>query len=253
MKRKWLIIGMLSALGILAVHAEEGVTFYLNTGSKVSFAFSEHPVVKLSGDELTISVAGSSLEDKEELGKYRKVVNGHIFVNLGLPSGLYWATCNVGAETETDYGNYYAWGETTTKSSYTSDNSTWCGRLHSGDLTPSEDAATANWGKGTRMPTRDEMEELINNCTWEWQKNYNNTSVNGYLVTGSNSQSVFFPAAGSRRGPYLHVAGSYGDYWTSSPYSDDDRSYYLNFYSGDVYSNYDYERGDGRSVRAVCQ
>ena len=60
MKRKWLIIGMLSALSILAVHAEEGVTFYLNTGGKVSFAFSEHPVVKLSGDELTVSVAGSS-------------------------------------------------------------------------------------------------------------------------------------------------------------------------------------------------
>ena len=252
MKRKWLIIGMLSALGILAVHAEEGVTFYLNTGGKVSFAFNEHPVVKLSGDELTISVAGSSLEDKEELGKYRKVVNGHIFVNLGLPSGLYWATCNVGAETETDYGNYYAWGETTTKSSYTSDNSTWCGRFHSGDLTPSEDVATANWGKGTRMPTYDEMEELKNNCTWEWQNNYNNTSVNGYLVTGSNSQSVFFPAAGYRGGSSHNYAGSNGYYWTSSPDSNYNYSYGLYFYSGSVDTR-NYYRGFGLSVRAVCQ
>ena len=65
----------------------------------------------------SITTLGEKEGEKEE-GKYQKIVNGHIFVNLGLPSGLYWATCNVGAETETDYGNYYAWGETTTKSRY---------------------------------------------------------------------------------------------------------------------------------------
>ena len=194
----------------------------------------------------------TTLGDKEELGKYRKVVNGHVFVNLGLPSGLYWATCNVGAKTETDYGNYYAWGETTTKSSYTSDNSTWCGRFHSGDLTPSEDVATANWGKGTRMPTYDEMEELKNNCTWEWQNNYNNTSVNGYLVTGSNSQSVFFPAAGYGNGSDLNGAGSGGYYWTSSPCSYNNYSYGLYFDSDYVFTNYN-DRYLGLSVRAVCQ
>ena len=199
----------------------------------------------------------TTLGDKEEvLGEYRKVVNGHVFVNLGLPSGLYWATCNVGAETETDYGNYYAWGETTTKSRYIPDNSTWFDRFHSGDLTPSEDAATAYWGKGTRMPTFDEMLELENNCTWEWQDNYNNTSVNGYLVTGHSGQSVFFPAAGFRSGPDLGGAGagSNGYYWTSSPISG---SYYdsclLSFINGDVFEDYYYERHFGLSVRAVCQ
>ena len=194
----------------------------------------------------------TTLGDKEELGKYRKVVNGHIFVNLGLPSGLYWATCNVGAETETDYGNYYAWGETTTKSRYILDNSTWFDRFHSGDLTPSEDAATANWGKGTRMPTYDEMVELKNNCTWEWQNNYNNTSVNGYLVTGSNSQSVFFPAAGYGNGSDLNGAGSGGYYWTSSPCSYNNYSYGLYFDSDYVFTNYN-DRYLGLSVRAVCQ
>ena len=193
----------------------------------------------------------TTLGDKEE---YRKVVNGHVFVNLGLPSGLYWATCNVGAETETDYGNYYAWGETTTKSNYIFDNSTWSYRFHSGDLTPSEDAATANWGKGTRMPTNNEMVELKYNCTWEWQNNYNNTSVNGYLVTGSNRQSVFFPAAGSREGSRLYYAGSNGNYWTSSPNSHD--TYYscdLYFNSGYVRADDDHDRISGLSVRAVCQ
>ena len=195
----------------------------------------------------------TTLGDKEELGKYRKIVNGHTFVNLGLPSGLYWATCNVGAETETDYGNYYAWGETTTKSSYDSDNSTWYRRYHSGNLTPSEDAATANWGEGTRMPTYDEMVELKNNCTWEWQSNYNNTSVNGYLVTGSNGQSVFFPAAVYRGGSGISGSGSYGYYWTSSPYSSGNYSCYLKFYRGlvDMYCNSN--RYLGQSVRAVCQ
>ena len=194
----------------------------------------------------------TTLGDKEELGKYRKVVNGHVFVNLGLPSGLYWATCNVGAKTETDYGNYYAWGETTTKSRYILDNSTWFDRFHSGDLTPSEDAATANWGKGTRMPTYDEMVELKNNCTWEWQNNYNNTSVNGYLVTGSNSQSVFFPAAGYGNGSDLNGAGSGGYYWTSSPCSYNNYSYGLYFDSDYVFTNYN-DRYLGLSVRAVCQ
>lgn len=192
----------------------------------------------------------TTLGEKE--GKYQKIVNGHIFVNLGLPSGLYWATCNVGAEIETDYGNYYAWGETTTKSSYDRYNSTWYDRYHRGNLTPSEDAATANWGKGTRMPTFVEMRELIDNCTWEWQNNYNNTSVNGYFVTGSNGQSVFFPAAGYRSGSDLNNAGSYGYYWTSSAYSSG-WSYSLDFYSGDV-CTYDYlNRFTGQSVRAVCE
>ena len=202
----------------------------------------------------------TTLGEKEEFGKYRKIVNGHIFVNLGLPSGLYWATCNVGAETETDYGNYYAWGETTTKSSYNSGNSTWYGEYHYDNLTPSEDAATANWGKGTRMPTYGEMEELKNNCTWEWQNNYTNTSVSGYLVIGPNGQSVFFPAAGIRFDSDLGDAGSSGHYWTSSPYLDYyynfDGSYYLEFSSGDVYTDSfysNYARYEGRSVRAVCQ
>ena len=214
--------------------------------------------VKLLDDVFYSNVQSiTTLGDKEEFGKYYKVVNGHTFVNLGLPSGLYWATCNVGAETETDYGNYYAWGETTTKSRYIPDNSTWYDRFHNGDLTPSEDAATANWGEGTRMPTYDEMEELKNNCTWEWQNNYNNTSVNGYLVTGPNGLSVFFPAAGWCDVSDFNYAGYNGSYWTSSPYYDDDvdyHSYRLNFISGNVDAGSHYgDRYFGHSVRAVCQ
>lgn len=203
--------------------------------------------------KLLDNVFYSDVQSITTLVEKEKTVNGHIFVNLGLPSGLYWATCNVGAETETDYGNYYAWGETTTKSSYNNNNSTWYGEYHSGDLTPSEDAATANWGEGTRMPTYDEMRELKNNCTWEWQNNYNNTYVNGFLATGPNGQSVFFPAAGLRDGSDLNLAGFSGYYWTSSPYSDyPSYSYSFYFNSGNVTMAYDF-RYYGLSVRAVCQ
>ena len=195
------------------------------------------------------------LGEKEVLGEHQKFAEGHIFVDLGLPSGLYWATCNLGAENETDFGDYYAWGETTTKSSYDIDNSIWHNKEHSGNLTPSEHAATVNWGDSTRMPTHAEICELADNCTWEWKTNYKNTSVNGRLATGPNGQSIFFPAAGGRKGSGANFVGSLGAYWTSTPQKSS-----LGFYAFGLflYSNY-VEKGGGEypstglPVRAVCQ
>ena len=107
-----------------------------------------------------------------------------IGVDLGLPSGLKWATCNVGATSPEDYGNYYAWGETTTKESYNESNYTIYGQQisdFSGNAT--YDAARANWGGPWRMPTQTEMQELIDNCTWTWTSQ---SGVNGCKVTGPN-------------------------------------------------------------------
>ncbi|MBO7652410.1 MAG: hypothetical protein J6S84_06850, partial [Bacteroidales bacterium] len=138
-------------------------------------------------------------------------VNGHAWVDLGLPSGTRWATCNVGASTPTAYGNYYAWGETTTKSSYTEDNYTYSSNPTT--LPSSADAATANWGSGWRMPTYDEMYELQSNCTVTLTTQ---SGVNGRLFTGPNGNSIFLPAAGYRYDSELNGAGSYGYYWSSS-------------------------------------
>ena len=190
----------------------------------------------------------------EEVGNYE-------YVDLGLPSGLKWATCNVGASSPEDYGNYYAWGETTTKSDYSSSNSATYGLTisqlqsqgyidGSGNLTPSHDAATANWGGSWRMPTKEEQQELKNKCTWTWTTQ---NGVKGEKVTGPNGNHIFLPAAGYRSGSSLGNAGYYGYYWSSSPYeSGSYNAFYLYFHSSfqDVDRNY---RTFGRSVRPVSE
>ena len=178
--------------------------------------------------------------------------NGHDYVDLGLPSGLKWATCNVGASTSTDYGHYYAWGEITTKTEYTEYNSLTYGKQMNDISGNSQyDAATANWGGSWRMPTKNELNELINNCTWTWTIQ---NGVNGYNVEGPNGNSIFLPAAGCRYGSSLNNAGGYGYYWSSSPYEDGDyRAYffYLDSVSRSVYN--DGLRFYGLSVRPVLE
>jgi hypothetical protein len=186
--------------------------------------------------------------------------NGYGWVDLGL--SVNWATCNVGATTPEEYGDYFAWGETSTKETYDEDNCPTYGlsisQLQSqgyidseGNLTPQYDAARANWGGTWRMPTKAEQAELLNNCTWTWTT-YN--GVKGCNVEGPNGHSIFLPAAGNRRGSSLYSAGSYGYYWISTPHDNnfDSNAYYLYFYSDyqDVYYNYRY---CGRSVRPVLE
>ena len=168
------------------------------------------------------------IQEEEKYVKTHGTINGHEYVDLGLPSGLKWATCNVGATKPEGYGNYYAWGETATKSKYTEDNSLTYGHSISSlqsqgiidgnsNLTPQHDAATANWGGSWRMPTYDEQEELLNNCTWEWTTQ---NSISGCKVTGPNGNSIFLPAAGGRDGTSLFNDGNNGYYWSSTPNDD---------------------------------
>ena len=174
-------------------------------------------------------------------------LNGHDWVDLGLPSGTKWATCNLGATTSTAYGDYFAWGETTTKETYMS--STYTYSDDPTTLPSSADAATANWGIGWRMPTQAEMNELYSNCTYVWTTQ---NGENGSLFTGPNGNSIFLPAAGYRNHGGLNNAGSYGYYWSSSLYTDDPIcAWYLNFYSDYYRMGVNY-RGNGFTVRAVC-
>ena len=177
-------------------------------------------------------------------------INGYAWVDLGLPSGLKWATCNVGASQPHGYGNYYAWGETTTKTSYDQSNSTARQQISdfSGNVT--YDAARANWGSTWRMPTKAEIEELINNCTWTWTTQI---GVNGYRVTGPNGKSIFLPAAGFCDGSSRNSVGTLGYYWSSTP--DGSATYYaygLIFYSG-YHNVYRYGRYYGYTVRPVSE
>ena len=195
--------------------------------------------------------------------------NGHEYVDLGLPSGLKWATCNVGATTPEGYGDYFAWGETEPKATYdwstykycngTDDSMTkYCTDSSFGTvdnktvLELSDDAAYVNWGGSWRMPTKAEQDELMDtdNCTWEWTTQ---NEVNGYKVTSKiNGNSIFLPVAGYYRSSSdLYYVGSDGYYWSSSLSTDGNFfANVLNFYSGNVYLNVGY-RCNGLSVRAV--
>ena len=196
-------------------------------------------------------------------------LDGHDYVDLGLPSGTLWATCNVGANSPEEYGDYFAWGETTTKggtynwSTYkycqgSYDTMTkYCTRSSDGavdnktELEPSDDAATVNWGSGWQMPSYEQFKELINSSytTTTW------TTLNGKygrkITSKSNGNSIFLPAAGYRDGTSLVEAGSYGDYWSRSldtGYSG--YVYCLGFQSSGIFAGSG-DRYCGQSVRPV--
>ena len=186
-------------------------------------------------------------------------------VDLGL--SVKWATCNVGASKPEDYGSYFAWGETSTKSTYNWSTYKWCNGSHTSltkyntssiygtvdnktTLELSDDAARANWGGSWRMPTDAELTELCEQCTWTWTSQ---NGVNGYKVTSnSNGNSIFLPAASHRSDSSLSGAGSGGSYWSSSLYTDEPISaWHVAFLSSYVgWSSIG--RVYGRSVRPVC-
>lgn len=175
------------------------------------------------------------------------------YIDLGLPSGTKWACCNVGASKPEDYGGYYAWGETSEKSVYNWDTYKYgynngvddyshLVNIGSDIAGTSYDAATANWGAPWRMPSKAQIQELLNNTTSTWTTQ---NGVKGRKFTGSNGGTVFLPAAGLR--------GSYGYYWSSTLYERrPDHAYYLGFYSGfDDWGDGSRYRYYGYSVRPV--
>ena len=224
-----------------------------------------------SGVKATCSVTVDNVDNSGS-------INGRAYVDLGLPSGTLWATCNLGASKPGEYGDYFAWGETTgynsgktdfswstykycngssfsmtkycTDSSYgtygTVDNKT--------ELELADDAAYVNWGSQWRMPSDEQQTELRTECTWTWttRNGVYGYEVYGYEVKGTNGNSIFLPAAGERDDTSLYNAGSYGYYWsrTLSTGGFPNSAYNLSFYSSSIIvisSN----RFKGRSVRPV--
>lgn len=182
----------------------------------------------------------------EEKKKYTGTLSGHEYVDLGL--SIWWATCNVGASTPSEYGNYYAWGETTAKwdfeNTYTLNDSPNIGQDISGTK---YDVATVNWGSNWCMPTKSQWEELISRCSWEWTTQSNHK---GWKITGPSGQSIFLPAAGWYIGKYGNtIAETYCKYWSST------LSYEYSFnayaYDGQDRDMDDYATDYGMTVRPV--
>ena len=220
---------------------------------------------------LTLSVGCSNGKDdttedtktvkKRNNGELTGVINGHEWVDLGLPSGLKWATCNVGASEAEEFGNYYAWGETEPKSEYTSINSLTykvsfrklkkSGIIDdSGTLTKEYDVASVNWGEEWRMPTIDEYQELISQCNWNFAS-FN--GVNGYLVTGPNNKNIFLPAAAFQQNTTIENVGDFGDYWSSTVVRELSGVAHSLGYSSKSHGRRRYARYAGRTIRPVTE
>ena len=205
--------------------------------------------------------------ERVEVAKIDSVtfVDPYQAVDLGLPSGIKWASFNVGARAPWEYGGYYAWGETEEKEDYSWETYKWCngsddtmtkyctnssyGTIDNKiALDPEDDVATVQWGGEWRIPTSDEIEELKTKCTW--QETILN-GINGYEITGPNGNSIFMPVAGYGVGNGVYDLDGFGRYWSSELKSgSNDAAYGLDFGNG-YYWNGDY-RWHGRSVRPVC-
>ena len=252
---------------ILTVRCTEGTMWYVET--KPAEWCEVYPETGQSGDIIKVSVSPNTFQDRRATLKLvcagkskaidivvqaRCLTPGKI-VDLGL--SVKWAGWNIGATSPEGYGGYYAWGETTEKSDYLEKNykhyNTSTGEYtHICDNISGTwiyDVALSKWGGGWRMPTKEEIEELVKKCTWEWGPY---KGVNGQYVIGPNGNSIFLPAAGRRYAGELYIELPFGYYWSATNY-DDDSAHRLLFTDGDV----DCFNLDlcycGNSVRAVTE
>ena len=189
-------------------------------------------------------------------------INGHEAVDLGL--SVKWATCNVGASTPESIGGYYAWGETFTKDSYTWDNYTWLDAINGkfikyGEwycvLKSSDDVATVKWGKGWRMPTKEEIDEFVTSCTKTavhgkvYIDGKYRTRTIGYNIVGPSGKSIYLPCSGYYVDTELKSTTSGAYFWSSSGDSDDNARMYDSFWSNCAHTHF---KNSGLPIRPVA-
>ncbi len=229
------------------VGLESNTTYYVK-------AYATNEIGTSYGEVKNFTTSDEGGDDNVSISDPDGEIAGYGYVDLGLPSGKKWAIYNVGASSPEDYGDYFAWGETSPKAEYDWDNSVTYGYVMN-DISGNAqyDAASANWGGSWRMPTKEEMEELEVYCEWEWTQV---NGVNGMRVVGPNGSCIFLPAAGYRFGSVLNFDGSDGVYWSSLPSSCGYDYYYnaynLNFSAGSVHVYYA-SRNGGLTVRPISE
>lgn len=240
-----IICALFTSTNVLA----QGVAVYKKTGEVMKIPYEELDSI------VTYNNEGENIIQTE-------MVQGHECIDLGL--SVKWATCNIGADTPEEYGDYYAWGETSTKSEYSWETYKWCrgtatsltkycssSSLGSVDyksvLDKSDDVAYVRWGNKWRMPTYEEVRELYDKCHWE---DATCNGINGRLVTGPNGNSIFLPYSGwYNNQSNLIGCGESASYWSSTTRSSDYNASYHNLHScvGNAF------RFNGYTVRPVTE
>ena len=178
-------------------------------------------------------------------------LNGHEWVDLGLPSGTRWATCNVDATQPSQPGKLYAWGEIATKASYVAENSKhYKKEVKDFSGNKANDVAAAKWGNGWRMPTKVEFDELLFYCHWNYVQKDGRWGAE--ITSTFNNKSIFLPVTGYKDGAKLFDASGNGMYWTSTPHEDQRNNgahmYQFGGALGEVSVG---ERSSGFAIRAV--
>ncbi len=256
------------------------------TGSVTSEMSGDDVVLKFVAPVATQTLSSASVMVKNQYGipfggtttltarvyNISKTIDvNHEYVDLGLPNGVKWAKTNLGATTETGYGDFYAWGGTTghsTTDTYTftqADAPYYSGSAYTKyttanvNLEASDDAATQSRGKAWRMPTKEEFDNLINGSytTCEWKSDYN--GVTGYLITskieGYTSNKIFLPASGKKTPSTTAGTATdqniFGNYWLSTLSSTTTAGYCFAFGSGEVIHSNNIDRSTGMTIRPV--
>ena len=236
------------------------------TTDKIEWSSSSQEVATVTDGEVTAVAPGTAIitaKAGSNTAKCEVIVKEPVLeraVDLGL--SVYWAKCNIGADSPEQYGDYYAWGETETKDNYSWETYKWCNNGDYDNLTKygtvdnktvldlEDDVAHLKLGGKWRMPTDEEFTELRTNCTWTWTTE---NDVNGYKVTAPNGNSIFLPAAGGWNESSLYLEGSLGYYWSSSLNSDSPSIAWRIFFSSGTVHRGDYVRYYGFSVRPVTE
>lgn len=255
---KRILLLEVALFAIVTCAMSQSMKVYQNGQLKAIYYVSKDDIIEFS-DDFPFPAEPDGKDDKDV-----NLYNGHEYVDLGL--SVKWATCNVGASKPEDYGFYYAWGEindddvydwqhydfynvkTETLKKYYTD--PMYGYLESPTLFMDDDVANVKWGGNWRMPTQEELGELMLRCSWEW-KTMN--GIGGHVITGVNGNSIFLPAAGYFYNKHLCDDGTDGAYWSNSiVFYSEDYAYGLTFNSTSMDSTTYVERFKGLPVRPVC-
>ncbi len=239
----------ISAQNLLGViHEKNDSIGKLSCLSDVTSIFLK-PISFFPSESKEDSISSQTVDTVKIVRPTRGIIDGHEWVDLGL--SVRWATCNLGADEPSDYGWYYAWGETEPKESYISGNSITYGK--SMDVIEEDsgfDAANDTWGGFWRLPSKQEIDELSLKCTHEWTTMGEHK---GYKITGPNGNSIFLPAAGCCYKSKLYNAEISGFYWTSTPHETINYNAYELFIGVGMFTSSTNYRYIGQSIRPVIE